>query len=490
MHNDVPRQFARGAALYFVVVGIVGVLLRARYVAPVWRALRFDNLVHAHSHVAYFGWAALALMAAIYAVLPRLTGRPLRGARVMRWQLGLTHVVTVGALVTFATGGYTPLSIVFSTLNVVLWYIFIWLYAQNVKGTPRPLPVPLRYLHGAVALLFVSSLGTWFISAVTALGGDSMLGQQIGLNIFLTNYTDGWLLLGLLGIGAAALTPGYGAEHIGSADTESDGPPRGSRLSSGRMSESGAASDPAPDSAVPTGARSGQWAAGPLPWIVVLTPLTFLAQLVPFEVSAGFLVIGLAARFALAVPYMWYIWNAVTVYRARGPRRHGDGIGFRVRKGNERSVGARERRLRAFFIAALGFFVVKAIIHAGLGLAAVVPSRQIFVSYLHLDLLGFVSCGLIAAIYFAFVGHRAEGRSEAENESAFDPGVAGAVILSVGVVGMVAVLAVVGAIGGTTDSALRAVANGLLQAAFVFGVVSLIGIVLSVMSLLKHVPRA
>lgn len=451
VHNDVPRQFARGASLYFVVVGIVGVLLRARYVAPVWPALRFDNLVHAHSHVAYFGWAALALMAAIYAVLPRLTGRPLRGARVMRWQLGLTHVVTVGALVTFATGGYTPLSIVFSTLNVVLWYVFIWLYVQNVKGMPRPLPVALGYLHGAVALLFVSSLGTWFISVVTALGGDSALGQQIGLNIFLTNYTDGWLLLGLLGLGAAA-------------------------------------SDPAPDSGGPSGARSGQWAAGPLPWIVGLTPLTFLAQLVPFEVSAGFLVVGLAARFALVVPYVWYIWNAVTVYRARGPRWHGDRVEFLVRNGKQRSVTP--RALRAFFIATLGFFVVKAVIHAGLGLSAVVPSRQIFVSYLHLDLLGFVSCGLIAALYFVFGGQRAAGRSVAKNESAFDPGVAGAVILSVGVVGMVAILAVVGAIGGTTDSVMRAVANGLLQAAFVFGVVALVGIVLSVVGVLQRLRRA
>lgn len=273
-----------GGTVYFIVVGIIGTLLRARYVAPVVLSLDFSNLVHAHSHVAYFGWSSLTLIGVIYKVLPRLTGKPLRGVRIMRWQLWLTHLATVGALVTFAQGGYNPLSIIFSTLNVLLWYVFIWLYRQNVKGVPRPLPVALRYLHGAVALLFVSSLGTWLISAVTALGGDGVL-REAGLNIFLTNFTDGWLLLGLLGC-AVALLP----------------PPKDKHK---REEDEGGARPVAQE----------RWAAGPLPWMVAFTPFTFLAELVPLDVPAWALVIGLIARFALVVPYAWFLWNAVAVCR-------------------------------------------------------------------------------------------------------------------------------------------------------------------------------
>src|SRR5690625_4046182 len=98
---NIASDFARAALVYFVVVGVLGTWLRARFIGLLPTALQPADVIHAHSHVAYFGWASLALFAAVYYVLPELTGRPLVGVSFIRWQLRLTHVATVGALATF-----------------------------------------------------------------------------------------------------------------------------------------------------------------------------------------------------------------------------------------------------------------------------------------------------------------------------------------------------------------------------------------------------
>jgi len=79
---------------------------------------------------------------------------------VIRRQLWMTHAATLGALVTFAGGGYNPASIAFSTVNMLLWYVFAWVFWVNVRGVPRPWPVPLRYFAAAVGFLLLSSAGT------------------------------------------------------------------------------------------------------------------------------------------------------------------------------------------------------------------------------------------------------------------------------------------------------------------------------------------
>ena len=72
-----------------VIAAWTGVLMRFGmvYGFPGW-AQNFGAIRHAHSHLMYFGWVTLALMAMIWQRLPALTGRPLpRGVR-----LSLIHI--------------------------------------------------------------------------------------------------------------------------------------------------------------------------------------------------------------------------------------------------------------------------------------------------------------------------------------------------------------------------------------------------------------
>lgn len=260
---DISRQiaarFARSALGYFLVIGVLGAWLRARFAGLFPLPLSPANVIHAHSHVAFFGWGSMALFAAVYYALPRLTGRPLQGVRVIGWQLWLVHAATVGALITFAAGGYNPASIAFSTINGLLWYVFVWVYWKNTAGLPRPLPVPLRYLHVAVALLVLSSLGTWIVAGVTASGADAPLVEALGLHLFLNTFMDGWLVVGLLGLVVWRLA----------------GPDK----------------------------QDTRWAERPLWAMAVLTPVSFLEDVAPAGLPAWGVVAGVAARTLLAVPY-------------------------------------------------------------------------------------------------------------------------------------------------------------------------------------------
>lgn len=389
-------------------------------------ALQPANVIHAHSHVAFFGWASPALFAGIYCVLPRLTGRPLTGVPVIRWQLGLTHVATIGALITFSAGGYTPASIVFSSLNGIIWYAFVWVYWKNVAGLPWPLPVALRYLHVATALLVLSSTGTWLVAALTGSGVTDPLLQAMGLHLFLNNFIDGWLLIGLFGLVTFIL----------------------SNPSASSPSTSG-----------PTVERDDQWAAGPLVWLTVLTPLAFFADLIPSGLSPFWAAVGVFARTALAVPYGVFLWRAL--------RRYFEHSAF-------------ESAAAAFLLIATLFLVGKMIAHGGSVVAALVPSRQLFIAYLHLNLLGFFSSGIIGSLY-VFAGWN--GMQQGTRTSL---GVVGAYVLAVGVAGMVLALFAAAAADVGLQSAARSMAlERLFQAAFVFAVVALAGMGVTGV----HLPR-
>lgn len=438
-----PAGFALGAAVYLLLVVLVGVLLRARYVADFWPGMVFGNLVHAHSHAAYFGWASLALMAGILRVLPWLTGRPPAAPEVVRAQLWLTGAATLGAFAAFAAGGYNPVSIAFSTLNVLLWYVFAGLFRASLRGLPRPWPVPLQYFAAAVAFLLLSSLGTWLVTAVTVLGVESPLWRAAGLYLFLNSFADGWLLLGVLGL--LLVVPAVGARRA-----------------------AGAGGREAP-------AASGAWAAGWLPWLVVATLPAFLAYLIPYDAPPLVVALGLAARGLQGVVYGSFL---VQVLR---------GLAGLV-------LPAAARRL---LIAAAGFLAVKALVHAatGLGWAAgspvlhrilAEPPRQLFVAYLHADLLGAVTCGLLGLLYVLFgpwCTSSLEGHGHGQTGRCAE---AGAAVLGAGVAGMVAALAGAGAVeGGFWPGPAGPALVGAFRTALAFSVAALMGVVLTVIPLVR-----
>jgi hypothetical protein len=206
--KDYSRTLLRWSAGWLIAVLPIGVWLRSAFVwiynpAPfVW-----GNLIHAHSHTAYFGWAALGMMGLILQVLPSLTGRPVQQSRTMDWLIRLAPWAVAGALICFAFEGYTGFSLVFATLNEVLWGLFAYHFWQEVKARPiREWPAALWLIGVAVALLLLSIVGTALVVILqVALKVQNPVLSNLGVYLFLQAYGDGWLEVGMMGVAAALL---------------------------------------------------------------------------------------------------------------------------------------------------------------------------------------------------------------------------------------------------------------------------------------------
>src|SRR5690606_41766725 len=105
-----PAAFALGAVIYLALVVSLGVVLRARYVAPGWLGFAFGNLMHAHSHGAYFGWASLGVMAGSYRLLAERTWRALLSPAGVGRELWLTHAGTEGWDISLAAVLWQPVA--------------------------------------------------------------------------------------------------------------------------------------------------------------------------------------------------------------------------------------------------------------------------------------------------------------------------------------------------------------------------------------------
>jgi hypothetical protein len=195
------------ATAMLALAAATGVLLRfGLYLGmPAWGA-NFNAVRHAHSHLMYFGWVTLGLMALIWHYLPDYSGVPApRGAR---GQLAVTAGLALLSFPAFWANGYgltpvagreLPLGAMLSGFNGLAWFWFVWLYARATRRlVARPLPVQLW--DWGLALMVVASLGALGVAATAALHSSSIFLQQFFLHLFLDLFAVGWFMLGLLGV--------------------------------------------------------------------------------------------------------------------------------------------------------------------------------------------------------------------------------------------------------------------------------------------------
>lgn len=198
-----------------------GMLLRFGLVMgmPTW-AQNYTAIRHAHSHLMYFGWVTVGLMALIWHFLPTWTGRPL--PRGVNLQMATSALLALLSFPAFWINGYgvtqvgsaeLPLGSMAAGLNGIVWLIFVALYVRATWGLAnRPLPVQLW--DWALVLLLFAFSGALGLVATIALGLNSPLLQQLSLHLFLDLFGIGWFTLALLGIlwayvGQEALSTGW-----------------------------------------------------------------------------------------------------------------------------------------------------------------------------------------------------------------------------------------------------------------------------------------
>ncbi len=192
------RNWIRSAVYYLLVTAVLGLFLRYAFVGNLPDWFHYKNIQHAHSHVGMLGW----LSASFYALMMLLFDLKKKIYRQLFW--GLQGSV-LGMLLSFPVQGYGAVSIFFSTIFMLLTYVFIWnaypdLRAQAQNLTSRSKNTAVKFACSALFFLGLSTTGVWALGAVMAMGARGSAWYYGAVQFFLHFQFNGWFIFSLFAL--------------------------------------------------------------------------------------------------------------------------------------------------------------------------------------------------------------------------------------------------------------------------------------------------
>lgn len=192
MKESLHKRQLQIALLYFCIAAVLGLLLRS------FSILSFDfnyrYVVHAHSHIALLGWVYVALTTILHYCFAKDTSK-----NTYNWIFWCTQITLVGMLLTFPFQGYALFSIIFSTLFLIVSYIFTYHFWKNIAPTHKKSNA-LKCVKASLVYMVVSSLGPWALGAIMSTLGTQSIWYRLSIYFYLHFQYNGWMLLALLGL--------------------------------------------------------------------------------------------------------------------------------------------------------------------------------------------------------------------------------------------------------------------------------------------------
>lgn len=188
-----PADLAqRWAVVAFVATVLTGGWMRAAMAWPsAALGANLAHAVHAHSHVAFFGWLVLAASA----ISARLTHFSATQARAFRIVVHAVGALSLVALLAFAAWGYAAPTIALSAVHVALWFVL----AVLLRGADYGRPALARWWHTAWMLLLLSGALTTVPAVLAARGIHSGWWREFGIKLFLALFVNGFALFAAVG---------------------------------------------------------------------------------------------------------------------------------------------------------------------------------------------------------------------------------------------------------------------------------------------------
>lgn len=190
----------------FILAALTGFLYRFGMLFPLPDTLDLANIRHAHSHLMFFNWISPPIMVWMASGLAERTSLSIDHER---YKICLYTMLLLGFLAYpfFFFYGYRsmqigpadlPVAAVISGLVMFTWYWFAWLYFSDRKQAEADLSISI--FDGALVALLISSLGAWGVSVFQFVGTHNPLVSSALTHFFLAVFTEGWAVLGILGI--------------------------------------------------------------------------------------------------------------------------------------------------------------------------------------------------------------------------------------------------------------------------------------------------
>lgn len=176
----------------FLIASLMGLLMRYLYLFPL--NVNYSFLLHAHSHVAMLGWAYLM----IYVLIVRFyLPKEKREKPIYNQLFWITEFTVIGMMVSFPIQGYALFSIVFSTMHILLSYVFCWLvWKDGFKDKTSD----HKMLLISILFMVFSTLGVWCLGPAVSMLGKQSAFYQIAIQVFLHFQFNGWFLFAVLAL--------------------------------------------------------------------------------------------------------------------------------------------------------------------------------------------------------------------------------------------------------------------------------------------------
>ena len=191
--------------LSFIIAAFTGFLYRYGMLYQLPEGIGFANIRHAHSHLMFFNWITPPIM--VWMAIT-ITGKSEAGS-LKQFGYCLYTMLFLGFLSFpfFLLYGYhsvaigslsLPLAAMISGLVMITWYWFAILWYRLRKQSNDSLG--LIFFDAALIALLISSLGAWGVSVFQFTDIDSPLVSSAMTHFFLGVFTEGWVVLGILGM--------------------------------------------------------------------------------------------------------------------------------------------------------------------------------------------------------------------------------------------------------------------------------------------------
>lgn len=187
--------YIKTAFFYFVLIAIIGTILRLMAIADL--PFNYKFLLHTHSHIAFLGWVYTALFAAFISSF--LTTEQQNNKSYKR-QFILAQAATIGMLFSFPIQGYGAVSITFSTMHILIYYWFAVKFLKDVKQNVFISNTVQNFIKAAFLFMIISSFGPFSLGPIIAKTGQGSDLYFNAIYFYLHFQYNGWFTFSIFAL--------------------------------------------------------------------------------------------------------------------------------------------------------------------------------------------------------------------------------------------------------------------------------------------------
>ncbi|MDD3005282.1 hypothetical protein [Flavobacterium sp.] len=194
-----PKTWLKFSIINLLIVALLGMLMRYK-MGFEFSYFNQTNLLHSHSHFAFAGWISHTLMVLMVLFLEK-KGSLKKEKKSINYNYILTAnlICSYGMLMAFIVQGYAMVSIFFSTMSIIVSYVFCYQFWKDLKFVAKE-NLSVHWFKGALFFNVISSIGTFSLAYMMANKNVYQNEFLASIYYYLHFQYNGWFFFACMGL--------------------------------------------------------------------------------------------------------------------------------------------------------------------------------------------------------------------------------------------------------------------------------------------------